>query len=152
MAVSKALKRLLRIRDLEEEQHRLALEAAAGNLRRWERARDGALATERHGNDLVRASVETGEAADRHAGLAEAMSARRKANMLAPRVAAAEMENMQLRALLLEKRVERRQAETLIEETEARDAVEENRRSQQTIDDWFGTRQSRRQGMGKPRE
>ena len=72
--------------------------------------------------------------------------------MLAPRVAAAEMENIQLRALLLEKRVERRQAETLIEETEARDAVEENRRSQQAIDDWFGTRQSRQQGMRKPRE
>jgi len=36
----------------------------------------------------------------------------------------------------LEQRVERRQAETLIEETEARDEVVTARRSQQALDDW----------------
>ena len=37
----------------------------------------------------------------------------------------------------LAKRVERRQAETLIEETEAREAIEADRRNQQSIDDWY---------------
>jgi hypothetical protein len=36
MAVSRALRRLLRIRDLEEEQSRLALESAIGDLNRLE--------------------------------------------------------------------------------------------------------------------
>jgi hypothetical protein len=36
--------------------------------------------------------------------------------------------------------VERRQAETLIRETEAREAVEDGRRGQQTLDNWFSSR------------
>ena len=35
MAVSRALRRLLRVRELEEEQSRLALESALGELQRW---------------------------------------------------------------------------------------------------------------------
>jgi len=38
MAVSRALRRLLRIRELEEEQNRLALESALGELNRLEYA------------------------------------------------------------------------------------------------------------------
>jgi hypothetical protein len=38
------------------------------------------------------------------------------------------------------KRVERKQAEALIQETEARDAVEANRHSQQALDDWYRNR------------
>jgi hypothetical protein len=49
-----------------------------------------------------------------------------------------------LREEFLAKRVERRQAETLIKETEARDAIEAGRRSQQNLDDWFGNRMHRK--------
>ena len=38
MAVSRALRRLLRIRDLEEEQHRLFLESAMGQMQALESA------------------------------------------------------------------------------------------------------------------
>jgi hypothetical protein len=38
------------------------------------------------------------------------------------------------------KRVERRQAETLIQKTEARDAIEADRHVQQTLDDWYNSR------------
>jgi hypothetical protein len=37
----------------------------------------------------------------------------------------------------LAKRVERRQAETLIEEAQAQNALDAGRRSQQALDDWF---------------
>jgi hypothetical protein len=42
-----------------------------------------------------------------------------------------------LRERFLAKRVDRRQAETLIVETEARDAADQSRRGQQALDDWY---------------
>jgi len=42
-----------------------------------------------------------------------------------------------LRQEFLGKRVERRQAETLIEKTEAQDAIEAGRHAQQALDDWY---------------
>ena len=45
-----------------------------------------------------------------------------------------------LRREFLGKRVERRQAETLIGETEAQEAVAAGRRGQQALDDWYGSR------------
>jgi hypothetical protein len=39
--------------------------------------------------------------------------------------------------------VERRQAETLISEAEARDALDAERKSQQGLDDWFRNRMHR---------
>jgi hypothetical protein len=55
---------------------------------------------------------------------------------VAPKVTAAQFEVSALREEFLAKRVDRRQAETLIEETEARDAIDRGRRSQQALDDW----------------
>jgi hypothetical protein len=47
------------------------------------------------------------------------------------------------------KRIERRQAETLIEDTEAADALEATRKSQKSLDDWFlaRTRSERRDSV-----
>jgi hypothetical protein len=42
-----------------------------------------------------------------------------------------------MRQKFLSKRVERRQAETLIRETQARDATEAGRRDQRALDDWY---------------
>jgi hypothetical protein len=81
---------------------------------------------------------------DRLAGLEEIRSAGRHGVALAPRIADAELDVATLREEFLSKRVERRQAETLIEETEARDAIEAGRRSQQDLDDWFGNRRHRK--------
>jgi hypothetical protein len=80
---------------------------------------------------------------DRLAGLEETRAADRQAAVLAPRIADAELDVVALRQEFLRKRVERRQAETLIRETEARDAVEANRRGQQMLDDWFGNKTHR---------
>jgi hypothetical protein len=47
---------------------------------------------------------------------------------------------MDRRQEFLSKRVERRQAETLIAETEAREAIVDGRRTQQSFDDWYSSR------------
>jgi hypothetical protein len=143
MAVSKSLERLLHVRDLQEEQHRLALESAAAQLRELEAAGHAAGETERAGRALVGASVQTGVLADRQGGLVQAAVAGRHAELLAQHIARAEVEMKRLHESFLEKRVERRQAETLVNESEARSVVESNRRSQRALDDWHGSRKQR---------
>jgi hypothetical protein len=153
MAVSRALRRLLRIRELEEEQCRLALDAAVGELKRLEHAMTASTERDRGGRRLVETSARTGELRDRLAGLEETRAASRMVEFLAPRITSWETETGRLREAFLAKRVERRQAETLISETEARDAIESGRRSQQMLDDWFGSRMHRsRLDSKKPEE
>jgi hypothetical protein len=139
MAVSRALQRLLRIRFLEEEQSRLALESALAELWRLEHALEGSDARDRRGRCLVEASARSGELPDRLAGLEESRAAARVAALLAPRIASAEAEVVDLRQEFLDKRIERRQADTLIRETEDRDAIDTRRRGQQALDDWYGS-------------
>jgi aspartokinase len=143
VAVSRALRRLLRVRGLEEEQSRLALEASLAELRRMEHALEAAAERDRRGRALVGASARTAEVADRLAGLAESKSAARRAAALAPRIAAGETEVADLRDEFLTRRVERRQADTLIEEAEALEALEAARRGQQALDDWHAARRFR---------
>lgn len=144
MAVARGLRRLLRIRDLEEEQGRIALEAAMGDLRRLEHAQAAAADRDRRGRRLVDASVRTGELHDRLAGLEEMQASRRLELALDPFIADADLEAAELREEYLKKRIERRQAETLIQEAVARDALDGERRSQHGLDDWFRNRLHRR--------
>jgi len=137
MPVSRSLRRLLRIRDIEEEQCRLALESALGELNRLEHALAATTERERLGRRLVETGVRGGELLDRLAGLEETHAASRLATALAPRIAETALDVALSRDEYLGKRVERRQAETLIRETEALDAVVARRREQQGIDDWY---------------
>jgi flagellar biosynthesis chaperone FliJ len=143
MAVSRALRRLLRIRELEEEQNRLALESAVGELNRLEQALTAAYERERQGRRLVETSARSNQMLDRLAGLEEARSAGVHAIALGPRIDSKQEEVEARRREFLAKRVERRQAETLIEETRVRDAIDSDRRGQQSLDDWFSSRQYR---------
>jgi hypothetical protein len=140
MPVSRSLRRLLHIRNLEEEQERLALESALGDLRQLENALEATAVRARGGRRLVSASAHSGELEDRLAGLEETLAEGRHAAALKPRIADAELDVVTLRQEYLARRVERRQAETLIRETEARDAVDAERRGQQALDDWFGNK------------
>ena len=102
---------------------------------------------ERGGRRLVTTSAKSGQATEqaneqmteRLAGLEETRAGGRLAEILKPRLADAEEEVLGLREEYLAARVERRQAETLIQEAEA-EATEADRRSQQGLDDWFGNR------------
>lgn len=143
MAVSRALRRLLRIRDLEEEQCRLALESAVAELHRLEQALAATADRKRRGRSLVHTGVERNQLPDRLAGLEEARAADRLVAVLNPRIEAMEAEVAARRQAFLMKRVERRQAETLIEETEAREAIVVDRRTQQSLDDWFSSKRYR---------
>jgi len=138
MSVSSALRRLLNVRDLEEEQGRVALESALGDLSRMQKAAAACGERDRRGRRLVEASARTGELADRMAGLEETRAAGRDTAFWAPRIADAQFLVAALREEYLAKRVERRQADTLIQEAEAQDAVESSRRTQQGLDDWYG--------------
>ncbi len=146
MAVSHGLRRLLRVRELEEEQRHLALEAAMEELHRIEDALDHTSERGRKGRELVTASAHSGKLTDRFAGLEESRIAARQAEALADRFSDAEAEVTELRESYLSTRVERRQAEALIEETETRDAVEAKRRNQQDLDDWHRSRANRKGG------
>jgi flagellar export protein FliJ len=140
VAVSRALRRLLRIRELEEEQNRLALDAAVSEMNRLEHARSTAIERQHRGRQLVDASVQNGQVMDRIAGFEETRSALCHAEALLPRIESQSEEVVARREEYLAKRVERRQAETLIEETEAREAIEAGRRGQQSLDDWYSSR------------
>jgi hypothetical protein len=147
MAVSCSLERLLRIRKLDEQQRRMLLESAVGELHLLEQALEAAARRDRQGRRLVFLSARTGEASDRLSGLEESSSAGGHASFLAPRIARSKEGIVLLREQFLASRVECRQAETLIEEAEARDAIEAARRGQQAVDDWFGLRRYRREGI-----
>jgi flagellar biosynthesis chaperone FliJ len=146
VAVSRALRRLFHIRAIEERQKRIALESAIGELNRLEHALNAASERGKRSRRLIESSARTGDLADRFSGLEESETAGRHAAGLKPRIAAARETVEELREEFLAARVERRQAETLIEETEARDTLEADRRTQQALDDWHGARQHREDG------
>jgi hypothetical protein len=137
MAVSRALRRLLRVLEIEEEQCQLALRSALGGLRHLEQLAAIARTREQAGRKLILHSAYTGELPDRLAGLQQSQSAANQSAELEIKIADAGLLVSDLRSTYLAKRVERRQAELLITETENRDAVIAARRSQQDLDDWY---------------
>jgi hypothetical protein len=137
MAASRALRRLLRVLTIEEDQCRLALESALGELRLFEQALSATTDQARSGRRLVIASARSGDLPDRLAGIEETHAAERRAIVLAFRIAQAKANSDALRQTFLAKRVECRQAETLITEAEAKEAVIAARRAQQGLDDWY---------------
>lgn len=155
MPVSNALRRLLRIRDLEQEQHQRALESALSELRQLERALEQAAMRQRDGRTGFTASV-LDRTPDRHqspdlnsdresyrkplemqSALVETAIGKRHALALAPRISRAAVQASLRQKEFLLKRMELRQAETLIRETEAADAIEASRQGQKALDDWY---------------
>jgi len=140
MAVSRALRRLLHLRNLEEEQARLALEAKVEEVKRLKNLQVATEERERQGRRLVEGSMHRGELAERMAGLVEIGAAQRREALLVPMVEDGEIDIADLRSEFLLRRVDSRQAETLIAEMETREAVEGGRRAQRNLDDWFLSR------------
>lgn len=138
MSGSKILRRLTRIRELEEEQSRLALEAAA---RIREQAAAELLAAHQEQldgrSDLVR-GVEHNDPRDRQTGLIRMQVATRHAEHLRPQLQQLDKQLARQRDEYLARRTARRQVETLLGEAELRARQEADRRAQQMLDDWFG--------------
>lgn len=140
MAVSASLRRLLRVRTLEEELSRQALESAMAELHRLEAAMESAGARQKAGRRQIASSANSGEVADRLVGIEQVRLAALHGQALAPWRDEAQQKANERRAQLLARRIEMRQAETLVKEAEARAAQEADRRAQLTMDDWFGSR------------
>jgi len=134
------LKRLVRVRELEEERSRLALDSAVAERDRLTHALELASHRERNGRALIVLSAHSGELCDRLAGLEETRMAHRLRELLFERIAAAELEVSEQRERYLSTRIKRRQADTLIEEAERKDAEQCVRRDQQDLDEWFRSR------------
>jgi len=149
MPVSRALRRLLNVREIEEEQRRLTLDSAMSELHALQHALSAARARERIGRMLLTTSLQACELTDRTAAHVEIQAAVRKAAALAPRIAAAGIAALSARQEYLEKRLERRQAQTLIEEAETQDALESARRDQQSLDETFGSRRHRKERQSR---
>jgi hypothetical protein len=148
MAVSRPLRRLLRVLHAQEEQSRAALEAALAEFERLERAQTAAQERERGGRQLVAASALSADRLEqiigRLAGIEESLAAARVGAVLTTRAAAARDHVTECREEFLARRIDRRQAESLVHKAEAADAVEATRRGQQSLDDWYLNRQHQR--------
>lgn len=140
MAVSKAIRRLLHLLNMEEELRQRELESAQGQLTQLESALMAAGQQERRGRQLVNSGVLSQDLPDRLAGLEEVHASSRLGAFLQQRIELATLQVFERREEYLAKRLERRQAETLVEAAEAMDKVEVNRKSQQALDEWYLTR------------
>jgi hypothetical protein len=137
MAVSRGMRRLLRVLEVQEEQHKSALEAATAELRRMEAALVFARERERDGRCLLAASTVTNELADRLTGLEEMRAAEREKTFLKRVIVDGQASVNVRRREFLAKRTERQQAETLMEEAEARAKDETEKKMQQVLDERF---------------
>lgn len=137
MPVSLALKRLLRIRELEEELSRSALENAVSEREHFQRHLHLAMDRKRDGRNFWNEGVSAGELENRQAGLEEIGIAGRLAEFASTQLAEAEKQLSERRESYLTTRTRHRQAETLIDEGEREDAQKALRRNQQELDEWF---------------
>ncbi len=138
MSTTRALKRLARIRELEEEQSRLQLEAAA---RSREEVAEDLLATHqelRGGRQDLMRGVERSDGCERQTGLVRMELAEQRAKVLRPRLEQMNQELARQREEYLARRTARLQVETLLSEAEQRRLQEAERRAQQVLDDWYG--------------
>ena len=142
MAVSRAMRRLLQVLEIQEEECRAAMESARAELKRLEEALTRSVERARGGRRLVAASAATGEIVDRIAGIEETVVAKRIAIALAPRIADSKSAVDLRQREFLGKRIARRQTGTLIEEAEALESVAAGRRAQRDLDEWFLSRRA----------
>jgi len=143
------MRRLLRVRDLEEEQSRRALESAIAERNLLEGALEASQERDHRGKRMLESSIGSGQLPDRLAGLEETRTASRFVAALTPKIAEAEADVVMLRQEFLVKRVERRQVETVIQKTGENEAIENARHAQQALDDWYANRLYSDQPEGK---
>ncbi len=137
MGSRRQIERIVRIRQLEEDESRRTMELAIAELAQLELALRAAQQRDRAGRSLVAASASSGEIVDRIAGMEESRSAGRIGLSLALRIRTAGDVVATLRQEYLNKRTSRMQAETLAETERAREAAINLRRGQQALDDWY---------------
>jgi flagellar export protein FliJ len=140
MAVRRVLTRLLRLRELEEEQSRIRLESAVGDRDRVQEGLARAAEYLTLGRQSFTTAIVNRDALGRTGAVLETEQARQQRLRILPRLQAAEAEVTRQREEYLLRRTGRRQVETLVENEKEMATVEAARRAQQILDDWYGRR------------
>lgn len=143
MALSRALRNLLKIREMQEEQQKNALESAAAELRMIETALADAH-TRQAAAHFGAFAGECVDPLDRRALQLQAETETRRRELLHARRQDSQQVVESERALYLERRTERRQAEAVVDAELLRDHKESERKLQREVDDWYGTRAATR--------
>jgi len=138
------LQRLLRIRELREEQSRVELEAAVGQRNRVAQELVEAKSRQAQGRSAFVAGISDRDRTGRAAGMIQMEQARKEQPHIATRLEAANAEVERQRDEFLAHRTARRQVETLVNAEQASLQEEAARRAQQTLDDWYSRRESRK--------
>ena len=140
MPVSKSLERLLRVFEIQEETRKRDLAGAQTALSRMEDALTTAGEKASRGRKLLASALQSNDVNNRVAGQVEIESGELRSTFLKKSVQDMSIIVEEARGGYLEKRVERRQVEALVKAAETLAEIEEDRRAQQTLDDWFLTR------------
>jgi len=138
--VSPVMRRLLRIRELQEDESRSRLENALQELRRLESSLAVASEQEKRGRRLIADSARSSDLLERLAGLEQERSAIHAKAFLVEKIATSELHAAARRAEYLATRIELRQVRTLIEKLLLADRRDEARRNQNNLDEWFRSR------------
>jgi predicted ribosome quality control (RQC) complex YloA/Tae2 family protein len=147
MTVRRVLTRLLRLRELEEEQSRLGLEATVGVRNRVQQDMDKATDWQEQGRRSFAAGIAGRDSISRTGAVLEVEQARQRRLRIYPRLQAADSEVARQREEFLLRRTGRRQVETLVENEKGIAEIEAGRRAQQMLDDWYG-RRGQKKGAG----
>ena len=143
MSALDALRRLLDLRQAEEDRSQLELDGAMETLRRLGVALTETEKRRSLARTRVSAGVETGQVIDRMAGVYEIAHADRLAGMILQKIHAGERDVLDRRQELLTRRLARRQVETIVNAHIAEIEMESNRKAQLELDDWHRTEKIR---------
>lgn len=136
MSRVRVLRRLCELRALEEQQAAGHYEMAVENLHRLLRAFDTSCRRSREGRRLLSASMESSEVHDRLFGINEMNSVARLSSKLQQLIRDAEAAVESSRDRFVAKRIEKGQAESLVDTASKAAALELLRRNQLGLDDW----------------
>lgn len=140
MAKRNVLERLWRLRELEEEQSRLELEAQVAERNRIAQHLAEVSSGAARSRDEFVARLADLDTAARTGAMVELEQARRGQAAIRPRLEQAETEVEARREVFLTRRTGRRQVETLLDREREAARSETARRAQQMLDDWYGRR------------
>lgn len=141
MSTPHSLHRLHELRQAEEEQRKALLQAALGELHGLKSAMKSAFGRLMQGRSLLKQSLLSGDMAARLSANEEIAGSRRLVNAFSSRIHGAGAVVEKLRDDLLAKRLERRQAGTLLASIIEQQELQERRRAQVALDDWYRSQQ-----------
>lgn len=136
MKKASQIRRLCTLRKLEEQHRASLLEEAKQRLQQIDVAIERSGEQRVQGRVLITESIVRGSVADRVAGLEEIECAKRKAGALRSARTRVEEQLRLSRDKFLSKRMERRQAEAVLDASLQEEAWSVARKSQSELDDW----------------